>query len=156
MNRDKYISDSLTDIVTHKLPVFNQIAIFDGANWDKQSKFPYVYIYNPADSTNNIDIYENGSFDDYDVTIDIIIYVGFKSSNDVLKQGFSQVEYWERAADIERVFRRETIDTYQDESEYVAFLPIRYMGKEMVNPNNGKGVGLGMIHLQIMGKVTLL
>jgi hypothetical protein len=108
----------------------------------------------PTDLATSED-YDNGDSDTYEVTTDIIAYFGFKSKTDATNKGLFQQEFWERANEIQTALRRLDFDDYSNETESVYFNNCKYKGKELLLPNNGNGVGLGVIHFQINSTVVL-
>lgn len=155
MNVDKHISDEIASIIKSGLPKFNQLNMIEESTWDKQGKFPYIYIFMPSEVDASFH-YENNSSLDSKQTIDIMAYIGFKSPTDALKLGLSQQTYWELANDVKKAFRGMVLTDYTDADEAVKFDPIKYSGKYIINPNNGQGIGLGVVHFQLTAKVSVL
>ena len=47
MNVDKHIANELTSIIKSNLPKFTQLKSVADSTWDKQGKFPYIFIFMP-------------------------------------------------------------------------------------------------------------
>lgn len=149
MNRDQYINDILCSVVKTELPQFNLLKIFDKSKEENQGNVPYIYIYNPTDSSVPPEPYNDGASNDYIITVDLIVYVGFKCDNDIAKQGIYQEAYWELAGRIEKVFRGYRFEDYEELGVETCYIrQLDYLGKTILNPNNGKGVGLAYLHFQ--------
>lgn len=155
MNVDKHISTEIAGIIREQLPTFNQLNMIEDSTWDKQGKFPYIYIYMPEEVDASFHYEDNSSLDSKQ-TISILAYIGFKAPTDVLKQGLSQEVYWELANQVKKGFRGMILTDYEDTDETVKFDPIKYAGKYTINPNNGAGVGLGVVQFQLTAKVSVL
>ena len=154
MNVDKHIANELASIVKSGLPKFTQLKSVADSTWDKQGKFPYIFIFMP-DEVDASYHYEDSSILDSKQTINIAAYIGFKAPTDALKAGLSQEQYWELANEVKKGFRGMVLSGYADTDEKVEFDPIKYSGKQIVN-DNGQGVGLGVVHFQLTAKVSVL
>lgn len=152
MNRDLFLNTELCDVVKSALPAMNLVKVFDVASLDKHSNLPLIYIYSPSDEARP-EPYEDGS-GDLDLTIDVIIYIGFKCGNDIAKEGIFQEAFWELASQAEKAMRVKRFGWYTDETETAIFEPLQYKGKAILDPNNGKGAGLGYLHFQCDCKVV--